>query len=179
MMQSAGKENLPLMQRVRAFGVFSPYCQQASPADCTAEEVANAYDNTILYTDYVLSQLIQKLNTKSGEVDTFLFYASDHGESLGEGGVYLHGLPYAIAPAAQKHVPFVFWASDGFRKNQISVSPLFAAVGERRLSHDNISHTLLGIYDVSASSYLQEFDIFSTHEDPDRGHRLASASSNK
>ncbi|MCJ7590180.1 MAG: phosphoethanolamine transferase, partial [Woeseiaceae bacterium] len=143
------------------FGVFTPYCQQASPTDCTTEEVVNAYDNTIIYTDYLLSQLIEKLRAKSDETDTFLFYASDHGESLGEGGVYLHGLPYAIAPAAQKNVPFIFWASNGFHKDRISDSQLFAAFGEQRLSHDNISHTLLGMYDVSASSYLRESDIFS------------------
>ncbi|TFG39979.1 MAG: phosphoethanolamine--lipid A transferase [Chromatiales bacterium] len=161
------------------FGVFAPYCQQASPTDCTAEEVANAYDNTIFYTDYLLSQLIQKLRAKSDEVDTFLFYASDHGESLGEGGFYLHGLPYSIAPAAQTNVPFILWASAGFHKNRISNSRLFAAFGEQRLSHDNISHTLLGMYDVSASTYLQELDIFSGSEDPDRRRQLVSATSNK
>ncbi len=161
------------------FGVFTPYCQQASPTDCTTEEVVNAYDNTIIYTDYLLSQLIEKLRARSDEADTFLFYASDHGESLGEGGVYLHGLPYAIAPAAQKNVPFIFWASNGFHKDRISDSQLFAAFGEQRLSHDNISHTLLGMYDVSASSYLRESDIFSASEGPDTGRRVVSATSNK
>ncbi len=161
------------------FGVFTPYCQQASPTDCTTEEVVNAYDNTIIYTDYLLSQLIEKLRARSDEADTFLFYASDHGESLGEGGVYLHGLPYAIAPAAQKSVPFIFWASNGFHKDRISDSQLFAAFGEQRLSHDNISHTLLGMYDVSASSYLRESDIFSASEDPDTRRRVVSATSNK
>lgn len=161
------------------FGVFTPYCQQASPTDCTTEEVVNAYDNTIIYTDYLLSQLIEKLRARSDEADTFLFYASDHGESLGEGGVYLHGLPYAIAPAAQKSVPFIFWASNGFHKDRISDSQLFAAFGEQRLSHDNISHTLLGMYDVSASSYLRESDIFSASEGPDTGRRVVSATSNK
>ncbi len=161
------------------FGVFTPYCQQASPTDCTTEEVVNAYDNTIIYTDYLLSQLIEKLRARSDEADTFLFYASDHGESLGEGGVYLHGLPYAIAPAAQKSVPFIFWASNGFHKDRISDSQLFAAFGEQRLSHDNISHTLLGMYDVSASSYFRESDIFSASEDPDTRRRVVSATSNK
>jgi lipid A ethanolaminephosphotransferase len=161
------------------FGVFAPDCQQVSPTDCTKEEVTNAYDNTIIYTDYLLSQLIQKLRTKSDEVDSFLFYASDHGESLGEGGVYLHGLPYAIAPAAQTNVPFIFWASEGFQKNRIGGTQPFAAFGNKRLSHDNISHTLLGIYDVDASSYMQELDVFSASTYADRGRRITSAASSK
>jgi lipid A ethanolaminephosphotransferase len=131
--------------------------------------VANAYDNTIFYTDYVLSQLIEKLQDHSGEIDTFLFYASDHGESLGENGVYLHGLPYSIAPAAQKNVPFILWVSNEFRNNRARDPRLFADFGHERLSHDNISHTLLGLYDVSASSYQHELDIFASHGDPSRG----------
>ena len=161
------------------FGIFKPYCQQASPTDCTTEEVRNAYDNTIAYTDYLLSQLIQKLRDKSDEVDTFLFYASDHGESLGEGGIYLHGLPYTIAPDAQKDVPLIFWASDGFYEDRYSSPKLVAKAGDERLSHDNISHTLLGIYDVEATSYSQELDVFADTTDQNRGRRIASANSSK
>jgi len=161
------------------FGIFKPYCQQASPTDCTTEEVVNAYDNTIAYTDYLLSQLIEKLRTKADAVDTFLFYVSDHGESLGEGGIYLHGLPYAIAPYAQKDVPFIFWASDSFYEDRFATPKFIALADGKHLSHDNISHTLLGIYDVSASSYLQSLDAFSSANDPSRSRRIASASSNK
>jgi len=161
------------------FGVFKPFCTRPSPTDCTAEEVANAYDNTIFYTDYVLSQLIQKLQARSDEIDTFLFYASDHGESLGENGVYLHGLPYSIAPAAQKNVPFILWSSDGFRKNGARNPQLIADFGEERLSHDNISHTLLGLYDVSASSYQHELDIFAGSKEPGWGQSFVSAGGSK
>jgi lipid A ethanolaminephosphotransferase len=161
------------------FGVFEPSCQQSSPTGCSHEEVTNAYDNTIVYTDYLLSQLIEKLRAMSGEVDTFLFYASDHGESLGEGGVYLHGLPYVLAPAAQKNVPFIFWASDGFHKNRIGAPQLFASLGNKRLSHDNISHTLLGIYDVNASSYSPSLDVFSDSTYADRRRPVVSSSSSK
>jgi len=161
------------------FGIFKPYCQQASPTDCTTEEVVNAYDNTIAYTDYLLSQLIEKLRTKADAVDTFLFYVSDHGESLGEGGIYLHGLPYAIAPYAQKDVPFIFWASDSFYEDRFATPKFVALADGKHLSHDNISHTLLGIYDVSASSYLQSLDALSSAMDPNRSRRIASANSNK
>ncbi len=135
----------------REFEQFQPSCNNASPTECTSDEVANAYDNTILYTDFVLQQLIEKLQAHSTDFDSFLFYASDHGESLGENGVYLHGLPNAIAPDAQTVIPFVFWASPGFRDARMS---------EARLSHDNIAHTLLGLYDVKASSYHKELDLF-------------------
>jgi lipid A ethanolaminephosphotransferase len=134
-----------------AFEHFKPSCNNISPAECSADEIANAYDNTILYTDFVLRKLIDKLQAHTGEFDSFLFYASDHGESLGEGGIYLHGLPYAIAPDAQTIVPFVFWTSPGFRQSRMN---------ETQLSHDNISHTLLGLYEVDATSYRSELDLF-------------------
>lgn len=142
------------------FGVFKPFCTRASPADCSQEMVTNAYDNTIFYTDYVLSRLIEKLQARSDEVDSFLFYASDHGESLGENGIYLHGLPYSIAPAGQKNVPFIFWASEGLRGDNSADLEHIADPGGRRLTHDNISHTLLGLYRVNASSYRQNLDLF-------------------
>ncbi|HNP62764.1 MAG TPA: phosphoethanolamine--lipid A transferase [Woeseiaceae bacterium] len=135
----------------KTFERFRPSCDKTSPVECSVEEIANAYDNTILYTDFVLRRLIEKLQSHSGEFDSFLFYASDHGESLGEGGVYLHGLPYALAPESQTVVPFVFWTSPGFRE---------ARMHGVQLSHDNISHTLLGLYDVDAASYRRELDLF-------------------
>jgi lipid A ethanolaminephosphotransferase len=161
------------------FGIFTPFCTQPSPTDCTTEEVANAYDNTIVYTDYVLSQIIKKLQARSDEIDTFLFYASDHGESLGENGVYLHGLPYSIAPAAQNNVPFILWASDGFQENRVSKPQLIADFATDRLSHDNISHTLLGLYDVSASSYQRELDILASATTPRWGQAIVVASGSK
>jgi lipid A ethanolaminephosphotransferase len=142
------------------FGVFAPYCDKASPKECSDELVVNAYDNTILYTDYILQQLIQKLRDRSDQVDSFLFYASDHGESLGENGVYLHGLPYSIAPSAQTEIPFIFWMSNGFQRHRGLGSGALAQFNGAPRSHDNISHTLLGLFDVSANSYRPELDIF-------------------
>jgi len=157
------------------FGVFKPFCQQSSPTDCTVEEVTNAYDNSIYYTDYLLSQLIQRLQSRSDEVDTFLFYASDHGESLGENGVYLHGLPYAIAPLAQKSVPFIVWTSPQFRDGRAGGLENAMSLPQEGLSHDNISHTLLGIYDVTASSYRRDLDILDAADSPARSYTLASS----
>jgi lipid A ethanolaminephosphotransferase len=143
------------------FGIFAPYCEKASPKECSDELVSNAYDNTIVYTDHVLNQLISKLKLRADEFDSFLFYASDHGESLGENGVYLHGLPYSLAPQAQTDVPFIAWLSSDLQRDHQMDAGAVAAFGLRPLSHDMISHTLLGLFDVVAASYKPDLDLFS------------------
>jgi lipid A ethanolaminephosphotransferase len=141
------------------FALFSPYCEKLSPKECSKEEVGNAYDNSIVYTDYVIAELIASLKRHSEEFDSFLFYASDHGESLGENGVYLHGLPYRAAPPAQTDVPFVLWLSAEYTTHT-GVHIGDAAWGApRRPSHDNIPHTLLGLFGVSTASYRPESDL--------------------
>ena len=82
---------------------------------CTREQIVNAYDNALLYTDHVLAQLIAQLQAHADEVDTAMLYVSDHGESLGEKGLFLHGMPYAIAPDEQTQVPMVMWCVAGLR----------------------------------------------------------------
>ena len=144
------------------FGPFVPSCDKASPTDCSVAEVRNAYDNTIVYTDFILSQLIDRLKSRSADFDAFLFYASDHGESLGENGLYLHGMPYAIAPAAQTTVPIIAWLSDGVRERQRLSPQKLQQFGNQALSHDNISHTLLGLFDVEASTYVADLDLFAS-----------------
>lgn len=145
-----------------SFATFTPSCDKASPTECSVTEVTNAYDNTIVYTDFVLEKIIARLKARADDFDAFLFYASDHGESLGENGMYLHGLPYSIAPAAQTDVPFIAWLSDGFRARQGLSPEVLQQFGHEILSHDNISHTLLGFYNVAAASYRADLDLFKT-----------------
>ena len=143
------------------FEQFKPSCKTAQLEDCAVEEIINAYDNAIIYTDYFLSQTIQFLKQNSSSFETSLMYASDHGESLGENGVFLHGLPNFIAPEAQTHVPGFLWLSDNFRLLDR------AAISERadaKLSHDNIFHTLLGLFEVKTSVYDKSRDIISLNE---------------
>jgi lipid A ethanolaminephosphotransferase len=130
----------------QAFEKFTPACKN-TPEKCTHEEVDNAYDNSILYTDYLIDSAIQLMN--KNYPDSFVFYASDHGESLGEKGVYFHGLPYVIAPKAQTHVPMLAWFSDKKSGNVNQV-----------LSHDNISHSLLGLFNVETKVYNEALDLF-------------------
>ena len=118
----------------------------------------NAYDNSILYTDYVTAGLIDILaaNTK---FDTGLLYVSDHGESLGEGGLYLHGLPYAMAPEEQTKVPLVLWMSDSLAKSERLNVGCLKAQASSPLSHDNLFHTVLGMMNVQTSSYRSALDF--------------------
>lgn len=139
--------------------VFTPYCDRPSPKECSPDEVGNAYDNTILYTDYVIGELIELLRQRGDALDSFLLYASDHGESLGENGIYLHGLPYAIAPSAQKTVPFVLWMSPEYTVDTASRFNEAFARHERRPSHDNIPSTLLGLFGIDSQWYQPEADL--------------------
>lgn len=142
-----------------SFAIFDPFCAKNSPQECTDEEVINAYDNTIVYTDYVLDEAISFLDRNADQFDSFLLYASDHGESLGENGVYLHGLPYYLAPKSQLNIPMIFWTSENFSTNhRISLTDL-ASKADLPISHDNFSHTLLGLYNVNSKVYIRDFDI--------------------
>jgi len=142
------------------FATFSPYCKKLSPNECSSDEVQNAYDNSIAYTDYVLEELIARLKEHSDEFDSFLFYASDHGESLGENGVYLHGLPYMLAPKSQTEVPIIVWLSPEYSISTGLDTEHTIVDSGQRLSHDNIPHTLLGLYGVQSEWYKADGDIF-------------------
>ncbi len=145
------------------FQVFQPACAGNSPISCDRSQLINAYDNTIVYTDYVIHRVIEELSKRSGELDTFVLYVSDHGESLGEDGIFLHGLPYPIAPDEQKHVAMIFWGSSGFAAHHGLTADLLSGVAKRRLSHDNISHALLGLLDVMSEEYDPRMDPFAGH----------------
>lgn len=143
------------------FEKFKPACRSTQLDQCSREEVVNAYDNTILYTDHNLAQQIELLRQAADKVDSLLIYVSDHGESLGENGVYLHGMPYALAPASQKEVPLMVWMSDGYRQRAgVDAGCLRARSGEA-LTHDNIFHSVMGAVGVRNDVYKPALDIFS------------------
>ncbi len=143
-----------------SFAQFTPDCQGNSPQECEEDLVINAYDNTILYTDFVLDGLIEYLKGRAGDSDTFLLYASDHGESLGEEGLYLHGLPPFLAPEAQTHVPMVAWLSEGYSASHGLKSASVKATIDTPLSHANLPHTLLGLLEVKTGLYRKDLDLF-------------------
>lgn len=140
---------------------FTPACHNAQMDSCSKEEIVNAYDNTILYTDHVLKQLLDILRQASATLDTGLFYVSDHGESLGELGLYLHGAPFMLAPDVQTHVPAVVWLSPKLQQERQLKMDCLSANGKKALSHDNIFHSILGVLDIETVAYKPEKDIFS------------------
>ena len=97
----------------KRFELFKPVCESVELDRCSDEELTNAYDDTILYTDYVLGEVIHVLENLVN-TSAVMMYISDHGESLGEYGLYLHGTPFSIAPDAQKQIPFIVWMSSAF-----------------------------------------------------------------
>ena len=139
---------------------YFPECDLPNLRNCDRAALNNSYDNTILYTDYFLSRVIDELERHSGEFDTAVLYVSDHGESLGENGLYLHGLPRAMAPREQIAVPMLFWASPGFYAERAKVDPqCLRQSALHGTSHDAIFHTLLPIFDLESPLYDERLDL--------------------
>ena len=140
------------------FERFTPTCQTNQLESCSREEIVNAYDNAVLYTDHFLGETIEWLDTLDNQFDTALFYVGDHGESLGERNLFLHGLPYRLAPDTQKHVPLIAWFGENWPTRQMRTLTDLARNGAV-LSHDNVSHTLLGLFDIDTVIYEKNLDI--------------------
>ncbi len=146
----------------KEFARFGPVCTTNQFEQCSRESIQAAYDNTIAYTDYFLSKTIDMLRDAASRegVDTAMLYFSDHGESLGENNVYLHGAPYMFAPREQTEVPMMLWMSDGF-SDRFSIDR--RCLSERRnqqLSHDNVFHSVLGMLDVNTAVLNPRLDLF-------------------
>ena len=141
--------------------VFLPDCPRSDIENCSNEELVNTYDNTIRYTDKVLSQLIAKLKTLESQYNVGLVYLSDHGESLGALGLYLHGTPYKFAPDDQTRVPLLTWLSPQLQRDRgLNQDCLRQEAGSKRFSHDNLFHSMLGIMDVQTQVYDGKLDLF-------------------
>jgi lipid A ethanolaminephosphotransferase len=143
-----------------AFERFTPVCKTNLLDKCTSAQITNTYDNTILYTDHVLSSVIDTLKTYQGRFDTSMIYMSDHGESLGEYGLYLHGAPYVLAPEFQKHIPAVLWLSADMQKERGIDAACVAKEKDAEVSHDNLFHSVLGLLDIRTSLYQPGLDLF-------------------
>jgi len=142
------------------FRRFTPDCATAQLRECTREQVVNAYDNAILYTDHILASLVTTLQQSADRMDSAMLYVSDHGESLGEKGLYLHGIPYAIAPSQQTHVPMLVWLSPSLTASGDVDAGCLRSRANAAWSHDNLFHSVLGLLNVSTAVYRSERDIF-------------------
>lgn len=142
------------------FKKFTPTCDTNEIQSCTQQQLTNTYDNTILYVDYVVDKAIKLLQSKQDRFTTSLVYLSDHGESLGEDGVYLHGLPYSIAPDTQKHVPMLLWLSPDYQQRfGVSSQCLQQQAKTNDYSQDNLFSTLLGLLGVDTREYQAKDDL--------------------
>ena len=142
------------------FKKFAPECTSNALQSCTQEGLINAYDNSIVYTDHLLGASIAWLKGQEARNAPAMLYLSDHGESLGENNLYLHGMPYSIAPDVQKHVPWITWLSPGFeQRSKITTACLKQRLDER-VTHDNYFHSVLGLMNVQSSVYKPELDMY-------------------
>lgn len=142
------------------FERFTPVCKSNALNDCSRDSIVNAYDNTLLYTDHVLASLIDILRKNQGTVDTAMLYLSDHGESLGEYNLFLHGTPYMLAPEQQRHVPMLAWFSDSYRQSFGIDTDCLLKTRNDALSQDNLFHSMLGLLSVTTDVYSQPLDMF-------------------
>lgn len=140
---------------------FSPTCDSNQIQHCSNEALVNTYDNTLVHTDHLLGKAIDLLQGYADQRDVALIYVSDHGESLGERGMYLHGTPYFIAPREQTQVPMVMWFSTEFSHNAgLDLACMRGNALHRAYSHDNVFHSLLGLFGVSSTVYQRDLDVF-------------------
>ena len=141
---------------------FVPECKTNALAECSHAELVNGFDNSIAYTDRFLGKTIDWLQAQSGRYDAALLYLSDHGESLGEYGLFLHGVPYSFAPEVQKHIPMVMWFGPRMRE-RAGLSPACMEAGlDAPLTHDSLYHTVLGVMDVRTPSYKAGLDALAS-----------------
>lgn len=141
---------------------FTPVCESNALNNCSRESIVNGYDNTLVYTDHVLSTLIDVLRANQDKVDTAMLYLSDHGESLGEYNLFLHGTPYMLAPEQQKHVAMLAWFSDSYQKSFSVDTHCLQMSRDKPLSQDNLFHSMLGLLEVNSKVYNQDLDLFAS-----------------
>lgn len=143
-----------------AFKKFLPECTNSALQSCTTSEVVNVYDNSIVYTDHVLASTIAWLKARQADNATAMVYVSDHGESLGENNLYLHGMPYSIAPDVQKRVPWITWLSPAFEQRLRVTTACLKQQVDMPVSHDNYFHSVLGMMNVQTQTYQRDLDIY-------------------
>jgi lipid A ethanolaminephosphotransferase len=139
---------------------FTPVCESNALNNCSRDSIVNGYDNTLVYTDHVLSTLIDLLRNNQNKVDTAMLYLSDHGESLGEYNLYLHGTPYMLAPEQQKRVAMLAWFSDSYQKSFSVDTGCLQQSRDKPLSQDNLFHSMLGLMQINSNVYNPNLDMF-------------------
>jgi lipid A ethanolaminephosphotransferase len=141
----------------KEFEVYKPVAKNVEEGEKNISMLINAYDNTILYTDYLLDGLIDTLRAMTDWKSAMIFI-SDHGESLGENKMFMHGLPMKLAPKVQYEIPFFVWTSEGFRDYKAESE--LPAVLEQHF----IFHSVLNLLSINSPAYNKDYDIFKIRE---------------
>ncbi len=137
---------------------FKPECKSSALQNCPVDQIVNGYDNSVLYADHFVSQTVKWLQAQPRP--TALMYLSDHGESLGEKGLYLHGMPYRMAPREQTHVPMLAWVSKPMQQQRGWRMACLQAQADKPWSHDNLFHSMLDLSQVGTNLAKPELNIF-------------------
>ncbi len=145
----------------KRFERFVPTCQTSDLAGCDREQLRNAYDNTVFYADHIGGETIELLTRLSDKFAGAMLFVSDHGESLGESGLFLHGMPYAVAPKEQTRVPMVAWLSPQFTRMGAWDTKCLSQQTQSPRSHDNVYSTMLGLMEIETNEYNKVLDVFS------------------
>lgn len=144
----------------QAFKRYLPECRSNDLQSCSRDELVNAYDNTIAYTDHFLASTIEWAKRQQALYAPAMVYVADHGESLGEKNLYLHGMPYLVAPDVQKHVPWITWLSEAFANRGKLTIDCLKADADKAVSHDNYFHSVLGLLGIETQVYNKGMDIY-------------------
>ena len=179
--KESGKDTLVVLHTMGSHGptyyerytaedrTFTPTCDTNEINKCSKEQLVNTYDNTIVYVDRFIDRVIGRLE-KRDDLESAVLYVSDHGESLGENGVYLHGTPYGIATKEQTQVPMVMWFSKAFRQNEgVDFQCLAEHARKNTYSHDHYFSTVFGMMDMAlalSETYRQDMDILAPCRTP-------------
>lgn len=150
------------------FRRFTPTCESNDLGDCERQQIINTYDNTILYADHNLAEIIDLLRIHANAFDSAMLYVSDHGESTGEGGMYLHGAPAFMAPEQQTRVPMILWLSDAWAQRDAIDRSCLQHEQSKSLSHDYLFHTVLGLLDVATEIYRPDLDLLANCRNRDQ-----------
>jgi lipid A ethanolaminephosphotransferase len=144
----------------KKFKIYTPICKNKEIRKCSNEEIINSYDNSLQYNMYVISKIIELLKKKEEQFNVGLIFISDHGESLGEKGFYLHGAPYFLTKQEQGHVGSFMWFSDSFLKEFNINKQCLRKKTNLEFSHYNMFHTMLGLFKIENKFYDNKKDIF-------------------
>lgn len=165
---STGKKRVIILHMIGSLGpahfkcypqnmeFFKPACRSNDFSKCTREEILNAYDNSVRYTDYPLNEMIKVLEARK-DIDSSLIFMSDHGENVGEKSLYLHGAPRLVVPNEQTQVPGILWLSEGTQKGL--GTNIFTLTELDGVTHDHLYHTGLGLLDVDTKTYNPQWDL--------------------